>query len=239
SRSDLSTINLTFYGQSDKTSIGVWYSNQSTWEMNSSICKIDKQDTNSISTHCILFNNDSLSVTYFNNINNSKKLFVYTNYSRLPIYISSIIGSICFFISILVCTRCSKVYQMSRSVFHCLINYWLSLGILLPLFAFGLQKTQLKFLCEFIALTLHYLCLTTILWLTLLTYSIWRKQSIKSTNKDIRRQSSTSMINDHASKIKSKSKPVIQFYFLAYGAALIICCINLAVSHQHYMINDM
>ncbi|CAM4799983.1 unnamed protein product [Rotaria magnacalcarata] len=239
SRSDLSTINLTFYGQSDKTSIGVWYSNQSTWEMNSSICKIDKQDTNSISTHCILFNNDSLSVTYFNNINNSKKLFVYTNYSRLPIYISSIIGSICFFISILVCTRCSKVYQMSRSVFHCLINYWLSLGILLPLFAFGLQKTQLKFLCEFIALTLHYLCLTTILWLTLLTYSIWRKQSIKSTNKDIRRQSSTSMINDHASKIKSKSKPVIQFYFLAYGAALIICCINLAVSHQHYMINDI
>ncbi|CAM4891405.1 unnamed protein product [Rotaria socialis] len=239
SRNVLSTINLTFYGQSDKSSIGVWYSNQSNWEMNSSICKIDRQDANFTSTNCILLNNDSLSVTYFNNINNSKKLLIYTNYSQLPIYISSIIGSICFFISILVCTCYSEVYQMSRSVFHCLINYWLSLGILLPLFAFGLQKNQLKLLCEFIALTLHYLCLTTIIWLTLLTYAIWSKQSIKSTNKDVQRQSSSSMINDHASKMKSKSKPVIQFYLLAYGTALIICCMNIAVSHQHYMINDI
>ncbi|CAF3326494.1 unnamed protein product [Rotaria socialis] len=239
SRNVLSTINLTFYGQSDKSSIGVWYSNQSNWEMNSSICKIDRQDANFTSTNCILLNNDSLSVTYFNNINNSKKLLIYTNYSQLPIYISSIIGSICFFISILVCTCYSEVYQMSRSVFHCLINYWLSLGILLPLFAFGLQKNQLKLLCEFIALTLHYLCLTTIIWLTLLTYAIWSKQSIKSTNKDAQRQSSSSMINDHASKMKSKSKPVIQFYLLAYGTALIICCMNIAVSHQHYMINDI
>ena len=58
---------------------------------------------------------------------------------------------------------------MPRSFFHCLINYWLSLGILLPLFVFGIKQSYYLFLCQFIAICLHYLCLTTILWLTLLT----------------------------------------------------------------------
>jgi hypothetical protein len=58
---------------------------------------------------------------------------------------------------------------MPRSFFHCLINYWLSLAILLPLFAFGIRQSQYLFLCQFIAISLHYVSLTTILWLTLLT----------------------------------------------------------------------
>jgi hypothetical protein len=98
------------------------------------------------------------------------------------------IASACFFICIFFYIGCHKyvvqknkqtififysflprVYLMPRSFFHCLINYWLSLAVLLPLFAFGIRQSQYLFLCQFIAITLHYLCLTTILWLTLLT----------------------------------------------------------------------
>ncbi|CAF4196983.1 unnamed protein product, partial [Rotaria sordida] len=231
---NLSTIKLTYYGQSEQASIGIWYSNQSSWQMNSSICKINEQNSKLISTNCILFNNDSLSITYLNH----KNIFFHTNYSQYSIYISSLIASTCFFISILVYICFHKVYQMSRCFFHCLINYWFNLGILLPLFAFGMQQNQYQFLCQFIATSLHYLCLTTILWLTLLTYLIWRKLSVISTNKDCHRKFSI-MINDGLRTIELKSQPVIQFYLLAYGIALIMCCINIAIVHEQYMINKI
>lgn len=38
-----STVKLTFFGQSNQASIGIWNSNQTTWQMRSSICKIDQQ----------------------------------------------------------------------------------------------------------------------------------------------------------------------------------------------------
>ncbi|CAF0750989.1 unnamed protein product [Rotaria sordida] len=231
---NLSTIKLTYYGQSEQASIGIWYSNQSSWQINSSVCKINEQNSKLISTNCILFNNDSLSITYLNH----KNIFFHTNYSQYSIYISSLIASTCFFISILVYICFHKVYQMSRCFFHCLINYWFNLAILLPLFAFGMQQNQYQFLCQFIATSLHYLCLTTILWLTLLTYLIWRKLSVISTNKDCHRKFSI-MINDGLRTIELKSQPVIQFYLLAYGIALIMCCINIAILHEQYMINKI
>jgi hypothetical protein len=58
---------------------------------------------------------------------------------------------------------------MPRSFFHCLINYWLSLAIVLPLFAFGIRQSQWLLVCQLIAISLHYLCLTTTIWLTLLS----------------------------------------------------------------------
>ncbi|CAF2475736.1 unnamed protein product [Rotaria sp. Silwood2] len=238
---NLSTIKFIFYGQSDQASIGIWDSNQSSWQIDFSICKINEQknhfyfeDSNLISTNCTLSNNDSLSLTYLNH----KKILFYINYSQYPIYISSSIASICFFISILVYICFYKVYQMSRCVFHCLINYWFSLSILLPLFAFGIRHNHCQFLCQFISISLHYLCLTTMLWLTLLTYSIWRKLSAISTNQDCHGKFSI-MINDDLLTMELKSKSVIQFYFLVHGLALIICCINVAILHEQYMINKI
>ncbi|CAF3344404.1 unnamed protein product [Rotaria sp. Silwood1] len=118
------------------------------------------------------------------------------------------------------------------------ITYVEILCILLLLFAFGIQRNQYRYLCQFIAISLHYLCLTTVLWLTLLTYSIWRKLSVISTNEDCPRKLSI-IINDDLTKSELKPKPVIQFYFLAYGIALIICCINVAISHEQYMVNKI
>jgi hypothetical protein len=129
----------------------------------------------------------SLAITYLNNFNENKSLFLNTNYLELAICVSTLIASACFLICILFYVGCHRyififqnfsilsefffirVYLMPRSFFHCLINYWLSLAILLPLFAFGIRQSQFLFLCQFIAISLHYLCLTTILWLTLLT----------------------------------------------------------------------
>jgi hypothetical protein len=39
--------------------------------------------------------------------------------------------------------------------------------------------------------------------------------------------------------MKSKDKPVVQFYFLAYGISFIICGINVAISREQYITNQM
>lgn len=39
--------------------------------------------------------------------------------------------------------------------------------------------------------------------------------------------------------MKIKAKPVLQFYFLAYGISFIICGINVAISRDQYISNKM
>jgi hypothetical protein len=39
--------------------------------------------------------------------------------------------------------------------------------------------------------------------------------------------------------MKLKPKPIIQFYFLAYGISFIICGINVAISRDQYFTNKM
>ncbi|CAF3042684.1 unnamed protein product [Rotaria sp. Silwood2] len=247
---NVSTVTVTFYGQSNQASIGIWNLNETSWQMKSSFCQINRQNIDLISTDCTLTKDTSLSITYLNNFNENPSLFLNTNYSDLVIYISSIIGSACFFICILFYVCCHKVYLMPRSFFHCLINYWLSLAFLLPLFAFGIRQSQYLFLCQFISITLHYLCLTTILWLTLLTYCIWQKLYViwtgkghnDDTNENPNGKSSVTIVDyddDGLPIMKLKTKPIIQFYFLAYGISFIICGINVAISRDQYITNKI
>ncbi|CAF4277659.1 unnamed protein product, partial [Rotaria sp. Silwood2] len=124
------------------------------------------------------------------------------------------------------------------------------LAFLLPLFAFGIRQSQYLFLCQFIAITLHYLCLTTILWLTLLTYCIWQKLYViwtgkghnDDTNENPNGKSSVTIVDyddDGLPIMKLKTKPIIQFYFLAYGISFIICGINVAISRDQYITNKI
>ena len=39
--------------------------------------------------------------------------------------------------------------------------------------------------------------------------------------------------------MKIRAKPVLQFYFLAYGISFIICGINVAISREQYISNKM
>jgi len=39
--------------------------------------------------------------------------------------------------------------------------------------------------------------------------------------------------------MKLKSKPIIQFYLIAYGISFIICGINVAISRDQYITNKM
>ncbi|CAF4466733.1 unnamed protein product [Rotaria socialis] len=137
---NVSSVTIIFYGQSNQASIGILNSNMTSWQMASHTCQINRKNINLISTECTLTANNSLSITYLNHLNDNQSLFLNANYLDLAIYVSSTIASVCFVICILFYICCHKVYLMPRSFFHCLINYWLSLAFILPLFAFGVKQ---------------------------------------------------------------------------------------------------
>ena len=244
---DSSTVQLTFYGQSNQAAIGVWKPNETAWQVSPSICKLNQQNIDLISTDCLLKNQTSLAITYLNQLNEYRYLLFSSNYLDLAIYVSSVIASACLLICILFYVSCSNVFLMPRSFFHCLINYWLSLAILFPLFAFGIRQTEYVFVCQLISISLHYLCLTTILWLTLLAYCIWQKLymiwSGKGHESDENGENPKVTIVDYDDDglpiIKLKTKPIIQYYFLAYGISFIICGINVAISREQYLTNKI
>ncbi|UJR13650.1 hypothetical protein I4U23_000662 [Adineta vaga] len=242
------TVKLTFYGGSNLGLIRIWNSNQTSWQLDSSLCTTNQKNIDSISTDCTITKTNPLSITYMNDWDENKSLFLNTNYLELAIYVSSLIASACFCVCIFFYICCHKVYLMPRNFFHCLINYWLSLAILFPLFAFGIRQSRYLVLCQFISITLHYLCLTTILWLTLLTYCIWQKLYIIWSGKghgddaDDNPKSSVTIVDyddDGLPIMKLKVKPVIQFYLLAYGISFIICGINVAISRDQYTSNKI
>jgi hypothetical protein len=72
--------------------------------------------------------------------------------------------------------------------------------------------------------------------------SIWRKLNLLWISKDHHEHTSMMIIDcdgHDLSTVKSKTKPVIQLYFLAYGIAFIICSINVAISREQYIANKM
>lgn len=58
------------------------------------------QSINLLSSHCVLFNNSSLTLTYVHDPSNHRNLLLGAKYSRLTVYISSTLASICFGFSI-------------------------------------------------------------------------------------------------------------------------------------------
>lgn len=249
SSTNVSNVKLTFYSQTSQTTIGSWNSNESSWNFKPSFCRISQQNIDLIETDCSIETNRSVILTYWSTNFDQRSLFLNENYLELAVVVSSIIGSICFFLSIFFYICYHKVYLMPRSFFHCLINYWFCLGILFPLFAFGIRQSDFLLVCQLVSVTLHYLCLSTIIWLTLLSYCIWQKLYMiwsgkgHSDDDDGQPAGKSVMIVDYDDDglpiMKIKTKPVIQFYFLAYGISFIICGINVAISREQYISNKI
>ena len=72
---------------------------------------------------------------------------------------------------------------------------------------------------------------------------IWSgKSRSEDEDGDVAGKSSVTIVDyddDGLPIMKLKQKPIIQFYFLAYGISFIICGINVAISREQYSTNKM
>lgn len=117
--------------------------------------------------------------------------------------------------------------MMGRRVKHSLINTWISISLLVFMFAIGIYQTENHKICQFFGISIHYLSLSVLLWICV---------SVSNMYKRISRNDRISGIEDDLPSREDQriKKSVLGLYFVGYGIPSLICGINSAVNIKEY-----
>ncbi|KRT81844.1 hypothetical protein AMK59_5731 [Oryctes borbonicus] len=146
-------------------------------------------------------------------------------FSHPAVYIGSFMLFLCLFLCILTYLLCSAGIQMPKKAKHSLLNTWIAIVLLTFFYVFGIYQTEDVKLCEAIGLILHYLTLSSLLWMCV---------GINSTYKRLRKSDRIELQDDELPSDEPIQKPILGLYFVGWGVALIVCGISAAVNMKEY-----
>ncbi|KAJ8686264.1 hypothetical protein QAD02_022058 [Eretmocerus hayati] len=146
-------------------------------------------------------------------------------YSNPSIYVGSSILMLCLICTTMTYICCSASIAMPKKAKHCIVNTWISLISLCLLYTFGIQQTENVETCQAVGISLHYLSLCCILWMTVSANNMYKRLS-KSMKDPI-----TDDDELHEQPIR---KPILGLYLAGWGIALIICGISGSVNLREY-----
>ncbi|XP_071443101.1 adhesion G protein-coupled receptor A3 [Hetaerina americana] len=148
------------------------------------------------------------------------------HFSHPAVYAGSFIGFFSMLVAISTYVIFHASIRMSRKAKHSLVNTWLALSLLLMVFSLGIRQTGHFRLCQVVGLLLHYLILSSLLWMVVTLSNMYKKLT-KSDSFDGGHDDEPPP--DHPPK-----KPMLGFYLVGWGIALIICGISAAVNKRNY-----
>ena len=151
-------------------------------------------------------------------------------FSPPGVYLGSFVC--CFFLMASIATwgiHYDKIATTSKNK-HSFINTWVALLFLVALFTVGVYQTDAPTACRIIGVILHYLTTCVLLWLLVSLTNLYKR-----VNKVLRPSLPTSP-EDPSSEIASPPppKPMLRFYLVGWGIALILCGISAAVNLPHH-----
>ncbi|XP_046386028.1 adhesion G protein-coupled receptor A3 [Ischnura elegans] len=147
------------------------------------------------------------------------------HFSHPAVYAGSFIGFFSMLIAISTYVIFHASIRMSRKAKHSLVNTWLALCLLLMVFSLGIRQTGHFRLCQVVGLLLHYLILSALLWMVVTLSNMYKKLT-KSDSFDAH--------DDEPPPDHPPKKPMLGFYLVGWGIALIICGISAAVNKRSY-----
>ncbi|XP_071517155.1 uncharacterized protein Remo [Panulirus ornatus] len=109
---------------------------------------------------------------------------------------------------------------------HSLMNTWIALLLLVTLFTVGVYQTENQKLCQGIGVALHYLTTCVLLWIIVTVTNLYKKVT-KALRPPV-------PVEDSPPDIPLPPKPMLRFYLVGWGIALILCGISAAVNLQQY-----
>ncbi|KAI4457592.1 g-protein coupled receptor [Holotrichia oblita] len=149
-------------------------------------------------------------------------------FSHPAVYIGSFMLFLCLFLCILTYLLCSTGIQMPKKSKHSLVNTWIAIVLLTFFYVFGIYQTEDVKLCQAIGLILHYLTLSSLLWMCV---------GINSMYKRLRKNDRIELQDDELPSDEPIQKPILGLYFVGWGVALIVCGISAAVNMKEYSSN--
>lgn len=109
---------------------------------------------------------------------------------------------------------------------HSYVNTWISIVLLVSLFTTGVYQTENSSLCQGIGIALHYLSSCVLLWIIVSVTNLYKKVT-----KALR----PPLLNeDPPPDIPLPPKPMLRFYLVGWGIAMILCGISAAVNLHQY-----
>lgn len=126
-------------------------------------------------------------------------------------YVGSFILFSCLWINIITYVVAGNMIHMSRRIKHSLVNTWIALSALVFFFTVGIYQTENFDICQVFGIILHYLCLSVLLW-TSVVFSQFFKRFTKP-----------SRLPEEIVEARREKKPISGLYFTGWGIGLIIC----------------
>ncbi|XP_048511480.1 adhesion G protein-coupled receptor A3 isoform X1 [Athalia rosae] len=145
-------------------------------------------------------------------------------FSHPAIYVGSFIAIICLACASVTYLICHTSIMMPKKVKHCLVNTWVSIALLCFLYTAGIQQTENIYVCQSIGLTLHYLSLCGLLWMSVSASNMYKRLS----------KSDLDVVADDELQDQPIQKPLLGLYLVGWGIALIICGISGAINLREY-----
>lgn len=147
-------------------------------------------------------------------------------FSHSSIYIGSFVLFLCLLSTSLTYLLCYMDIQMPKKTKHSLINTWLAISLLCFIYVFGIYQTESPELCQIVGLILHYLTLSSLLWMCV-SVNIMYKRLTKNNN-------IVELQDDELPSEEPVRKPILGLYLVGWGIALIVCGISGAVDMKEY-----
>ncbi|XP_050729504.1 adhesion G protein-coupled receptor A3-like [Eriocheir sinensis] len=119
----------------------------------------------------------------------------------------------------------SRIATASKNK-HSLLNTWVALLLLVALFTAGAHQTHHRPLCQGVGVALHYLTTCVLLWTTVTVTNLYKKVA-----KALRPPAPP---EEAPPDVPLPPKPMLRFYLVGWGIALILCGISAAVNLHQY-----
>ncbi|KAJ9596478.1 hypothetical protein L9F63_012517 [Diploptera punctata] len=166
-----------------------------------------------------------------------KNVYLYDNNGRVSgakfrfsnpaIYVGSLVGVLNLMVAIVTYIICHTSIQMSKKTKHSLVNTWISIALLCFMYSVGIHQTEDTQICEGVGLVLHYLTLSSLLWMAVTASNMYKRLTKPDSLE-------TAPEDELPPDQPVPHKPLLGLYLVGWGIGLIVCGISGAVNLKEY-----
>ncbi|KAK7919489.1 hypothetical protein WMY93_010773 [Mugilogobius chulae] len=150
------------------------------------------------------------------------------DYLHPVVYACTAVMLLCLLVSIFTYVVHHRVIRINRNGWHMLLNFLFHMGLTFGVFTGGINQINMPFVCQMVAILLHYASLSTMLWLLFTARNIY---------KDVSRDPLKAI--DRTGTAKAHSKPtILRFYIVSDGFPLLTVGVTAAFDLNNYGSRD-
>ncbi|CAH1785132.1 unnamed protein product [Owenia fusiformis] len=187
-------------------------------------CKVTSFENNITTIHCTHLSNLALLKRPNEPMSVARWLGIFI-LMEPAIYAGSLILVIALMICIITHIACRSYVKLPKKLRHSLVNICISILLLCISFTLGVNRMDHVLLCQIVGIAIHYFSICTLFWISITSNNLYKQYTKAERPPPPEPDPLTGPL---------PPKPIMRFYLLGWGVAIIICGITAAVNIEHY-----